>query len=469
MGINNSKEKDKKLETEDIIEMLTSLSKVYYCVYYLNMKNGSFVELNARDNVVHSMIGETGNSQEKLGFMTSKLVSDEFIGEVREFTDLSTLNERLKNKHYITIEFIRRKTGWVQGYFIAGDRDDEGNLNHAFWAVREINDEKKREAALSQKIENGIRDQLEQTVQLKKQYEIVEALSSDYLNVFNVNLETNTATIIKLDGYVTKGINRNQEVYAYDRLYKQYVKDRVYINDQELMLSAMSAKEVIKALETDNEYVASYRVIEDGELHNYQFKYIKAEKSFGYSNVIAGFQNIDKLVQAAIEREKLIIKSETDIMTGVLNRGSGEMKSTKAIAKEQGGMLCIMDLDKFKTINDTYGHLVGDNVIIAFAKCLKNTFRDNDIVFRLGGDEFAVFMVGDIAMSDAVKVLERLKKNIYNIDIPELGTRKVEVSIGASIVKPDEGVSFEEVYKRADTCVYKSKKEEGTYITFFEA
>ncbi len=81
------------------------------------------------------------------------------------------------------------------------------------------------------------------------------------------------------------------------------------------------------------------------------------------------------------------IRRLTGIITGILNRGSGERKVIDAMANGKNGMLCILDVDKFKNTNDDYGHNVGDKVLRGIADVLKLTFRDDDIIFRLGGSQ----------------------------------------------------------------------------------
>ncbi len=102
--------------------------------------------------------------------------------------------------------------------------------------------------------------------------------------------------------------------------------------------------------------------------------------------VVLGVMNIDKIVSDAREKEKLIVLSETDRMTGLLNRISGELKVEENLKQGKGGLFILLDIDHFKSFNDTFGHDVGDKVIINVANCLKTAFREHDILFRLGGD-----------------------------------------------------------------------------------
>ena len=117
-----------------------------------------------------------------------------------------------------------------------------------------------------------------------------------------------------------------------------------------------------------------------------------------------------------VEEEKkrenrLIYLARTDLMTGLRNRGSGEKRITELLKEKTGGLLCLIDCDKFKSINDTYGHSVGDKVIIAVAEKIQKTCRDSDVVLRLGGDEFAMFIPGMLEQRAAEKFFERFWLN----------------------------------------------------------
>lgn len=166
------------------------------------------------------------------------------------------------------------------------------------------------------------------------------------------------------------------------------------------------------------------------------------------------------------QQEALRKRAETDMMTGIRNRGSGEALIRKAMAEGRKGMFCLLDADKFKSINDNFGHSVGDKVICAIAKCMEKTFRGSDIVFRLGGDEFAAFSEGVVSEEIGEKILERLFDNVSRINIPELEGRKISLSVGASFYPATREDSFEALYNRADSGTYESKKSEGNAFTF---
>ena len=173
-----------------------------------------------------------------------------------------------------------------------------------------------------------------------------------------------------------------------------------------------------------------------------------------------------ELIDEEKNREKhLKYLSETDAMTGLRNRGSGEKTITELMMNGQEGMFCLLDADKFKSINDNYGHDVGDKVIKAIAHCMNKSFRNSDVILRLGGDEFAAYAL-DVTDEERAKIIiERLFSEIDKIDIPELGDRKINISLGAAFFEFSEGSTFDDIYKRADVAVYQSKKISGNSYT----
>ncbi len=196
-------------------------------------------------------------------------------------------------------------------------------------------------------------------------------------------------------------------------------------------------------------------------------RFIVAErKSDGkLKSVIWAVENIDKEKRS---RDKLRYLAEIDQMTRLYNRGSGENKIRKMLKNGEGGMFVLFDVDRFKSINDTYGHVVGDMVLIAIGKCMRKTFRDKDIVLRLGGDEFAAFTPAVCSPEEGRPVMERLISSVSKISIPELEGRKISISIGASFYLPKDTFTFDELYKRADSCTYTSKKKDGSCVTFYD-
>ncbi|MBP5183489.1 MAG: GGDEF domain-containing protein [Lachnospiraceae bacterium] len=166
--------------------------------------------------------------------------------------------------------------------------------------------------------------------------------------------------------------------------------------------------------------------------------------------------------------EQLRFLSETDLLTGIRNRGNGEAVTKTMMFKGIHGMFCVLDVDHFKSINDTYGHSAGDEVLKSIADCLRKAFRDNDVVFRLGGDEFAAYAQNILSEKVAVKVINRFFKFIDELVIPEIKDFPLAMSVGAAFFKENETTDFDTLYKKADSGTYQSKKRVGNSLTFVD-
>ena len=122
----------------------------------------------------------------------------------------------------------------------------------------------------------------------------------------------------------------------------------------------------------------------------------------------------------------------------------------------EGCALLIVDLDDFKQINDHYGHMFGDEVLVKAAETIKNLFRSLDIVGRIGGDEFLVLMK-DISDQEIVrKRCEQLNEEFHEIYKEHLGENRLSCSIGVAF-SPSHGDSYVELFHCADKALYEAK------------
>ncbi len=148
----------------------------------------------------------------------------------------------------------------------------------------------------------------------------------------------------------------------------------------------------------------------------------------------------------------------TDPLTGVKNRTAMEtsMKREMGLAKRHNTPLSfiLLDLDHFKSINDRFGHLIGDQVLRAVAKVAEETIRDSDIIFRFGGEEFLVLLSGT-KISGATLLAERVRSKIEQLQIFSDLKLRITASMGVVTLREDE--SDEAVFKRADAALYKAK------------
>ena len=129
---------------------------------------------------------------------------------------------------------------------------------------------------------------------LAERLAIFSALAGDYANVYLIYASIGKVRILKLNGYVTTGLENDEGgAYDYDVVQKQYVSERVHPQDRNAMLDAISLDQVREHLRTASEYSGNYRVLADGEMHYYQYKYLKIDNA---DYIVAGFQNIDDII-----------------------------------------------------------------------------------------------------------------------------------------------------------------------------
>jgi diguanylate cyclase (GGDEF)-like protein/PAS domain S-box-containing protein len=159
-----------------------------------------------------------------------------------------------------------------------------------------------------------------------------------------------------------------------------------------------------------------------------------------------------------------------DALTGLPNRLHLQvyLEQNVLITQHSGEQLAVMflDLDRFKTINDTLGHSVGDQLLIEAARRLKASVREYDLVARLGGDEFVVVLRGHDAASAVGTVATKIRRQLYQPF--ELGehTLRTAASIGIALC-PDNGNDLGELMKCADTAMYAAKSDGGNGFRFF--
>jgi len=163
---------------------------------------------------------------------------------------------------------------------------------------------------------------------------------------------------------------------------------------------------------------------------------------------------------------KINIQKDLDESTGLKNKGALTRAIDEYLADEtkKKGIMLMLDVNDFKSVNDTYGHDIGDTVISQLGAFLSENFRNDEILGRFGGDEFIVFIKDtddvDIA-SDAAR--RSIKKSSAYVKLPD-EEKKVGVSIGVAIYRGEEK-TYSELFKKADIALYKAKADRS--IGFF--
>lgn len=169
------------------------------------------------------------------------------------------------------------------------------------------------------------------------------------------------------------------------------------------------------------------------------------------------YGNVSELAEEAEALERLAC---ADGLTGLNNRRHFLLLANSEWARFQRYKrplaLLMADIDKFKSVNDTYGHDVGDEVIKAVAAVLQSSKRSNDIVGRLGGEEFAI-VLPEATLDSASAAAERFRRLIANRVI-SADAQRIPVTISLGVASADEGTNgIEELLKRSDLALYEAK------------
>ncbi|MCD4756859.1 MAG: EAL domain-containing protein [Arcobacteraceae bacterium] len=175
------------------------------------------------------------------------------------------------------------------------------------------------------------------------------------------------------------------------------------------------------------------------------------------------------------KEEEILQLAYFDSLTTLPNRTLLEDRASRLINKNNRnknyGALMFIDLDNFKNINDTKGHIVGDKILVECAKNLSKTIRKYDTVARFGGDEFVVLIdTQHVDKNSAVKSIRTVANNILRRISQPLTIKNVEyqltASIGISIF--NDNITFDELMKRADSAMYHSKDKGKNSFSFFD-
>jgi len=240
--------------------------------------------------------------------------------------------------------------------------------------------------------------------------------------------------------------------------------------DLEIRTDKENAK---KAMESDMEMLrtgkgTTYVIEEKGENGSEYLELIKRpthDENGNVNGIVAIINNVTEMQTMRLELEK---RSKTDSLTGLLNKQATEEQIKELIESNANckGALLMIDVDKFKYINDTFGHAVGDKVLLSIGNIILDSFKGMDVKGRIGGDEFMVFL-RDIKNAEtsvrlATKILDRARALFPNEPVGQF----ISLSIGIALY-PEHNQNFEGLYRAADKALYKVKEHGRGFINLY--
>lgn len=166
---------------------------------------------------------------------------------------------------------------------------------------------------------------------------------------------------------------------------------------------------------------------------------------------------LQSFASVIVSQMELRLVSRHDMLTGVLTRSAFEarLKAEFDQPEKTPAALLLLDIDHFKSINDSFGHATGDVALRAVGKVLQNNLRETDMIGRYGGEEFLV-LLRNVTREDALAKSERLRRSVSQLRVKELAGRKLTISIGLACYTDTLG-SIDEWMQRADKSLYDAK------------
>lgn len=208
----------------------------------------------------------------------------------------------------------------------------------------------------------------------------------------------------------------------------------------------------------------------DGILYDVRFRFTLLLRRWGESwKVLHVHQSVPDPNQAQDEffphrmveqnGQQVIYNLRHDTMTGLLNRLYLTETVNRYMADQPAGLLLTLDVDKFKTLNDNYGHPFGDKVLIALAQSLKSCFSAAALG-RIGGDEFVVYLPGEVSAGALAAAVSAFRQDWQErAHFPQL----ITVSMGAARF-PQHGATYQAVWEKADKALYQAKDQGGDQL-----
>lgn len=284
---------------------------------------------------------------------------------------------------------------------------------------------------------------------------IIRTLSDDFKSIMHVNVDEDTVAFYREDttlGRWYKGAEKHSvmmNIFAERFVYEEDKAEYKY----QLSISTMKEK-----LSKEDEYRFEYRRKCNGTYRYHEVKVKRNPLSEDAFYAIIGVKDIEQEVQLRLQLENALEMAYTDHLTGLYNQ-QGLLVNAKNLlhGSNAKSALLFMDLDNFKSVNDRYGHGMGDKVLYEVGKALREETRGKDIVGRYGGDEFVVLIYDFRYLEDVEETAERIASRVASV----CSRLHLEVNISASIgisYTEHTGYDYHHLKEIADDRLYLAKK-----------
>lgn len=377
------------------------------------------------------------------------LINVEDIVDIRSAFDLSRETNKVQ-----FVDYQRKnafgKSNWNRAK-IKYVYDVDG-LPYFYSVISDISSEKRQQVSL----EKNYKLLLNEYSHDKK---FIDSAINEYLIYCEVNLNKNEITKYQGD-YLRDQFEKN--IYNPIGLLKQF-KKQIYESDYAKISKVINKSNLINLYnQGQTKLVVEYRMFGDNSSiiwHEMTFNL------FSFINDVYTTVFLKDITEAKQKEGYLMYRAERDPLTSLYNRAIFEEIVEKKLQNGQEGTFFMIDIDDFKKINDTYGHLSGDKKLVKFSDLLKETFSIKEtIISRFGGDEFAVFVPDLVNLSLIQEYISCFEKNMNYLNKDFQDNSYLSASIGVCISSEN---SYNDLYAKADEMLYRSKKTgKGQYSIY---
>ncbi len=261
---------------EGLYNAYSALSGIFFSLHRVDIINNTYTEIKSAPIVKKLTIKGSDDYDANSDKIIRGVSSDWSKEEALKFVDRKTLAKRLEGKNHIMMEFLSYAAELCKLHFFREDEDESGNLYHVIFGVEKV-DEEKNQA-------------------------IISALSHDYQNVFWIDLNDGSSSVLKMTGYINEDIDSNdKQKFLYDRLCNDYIDRRIYPDDRERIRKDISLEHLREVFSEKDELVGTFRALIDGNVHHYRYTYYKVP---GLNSIVAGYKNIDDIIAQHTLEEK---------------------------------------------------------------------------------------------------------------------------------------------------------------------
>jgi diguanylate cyclase (GGDEF)-like protein len=224
----------------------------------------------------------------------------------------------------------------------------------------------------------------------------------------------------------------------------QIEKDSLFLGDFSMQLEDVQYKSIMAVPMMQTGVLKGFAIVMHPEAYHFSFDTFKLLQSLIHHSTLALTNSLLRE-----ELEKMVV---TDHLTKLYSRSYLDEKIQRSLLEDKEGTFILIDIDDFKLINDTYGHQIGDEIIIQVANIVKENIRSSDVGSRWGGEELAIYLP-KVPLSLGVAIAERLVKKVRNQSKPS-----VTISCGVSYWNKQSNDTYKTIFKRADKALYIAKE-----------